>query len=552
MWTEARAIEAIKALEIPHQIRTRDNRLNLHIYMGSIGYLYSVYKITFEAVDEIFQRGDAEKESELLQRLLTVVTSNMELAKLKDMKLQESLSDILSAVKWCTMQFTVTGIKKCLVLRYPLELVAIEFDSLVEKAVMLVRLADRYLQVESWHYAEMSYRSAARILFKVTTPPYLDAINKLARLAPLGLSHSLFAQEKWVDSAHFALIAVLYFPKLPYLKLHPRSLFGGECNALRLRNELSQRIEELTEAGNKASTEVEPPNQCCPTHNKPQKEIWICSQVDVDDNDILSEVDMLSFLLAFHYHFLGEFDKAGPIFSSLADLIPQTAGFLSYYAKAPVQVDAIELQRDSLVQVDPLSLDEAKLRKLAVRMMDSKDGVECCDRKYRLRSYTKCFIASEAITWITENMNVLGGRNGAIGILRQMQKHKWLYHVSLEHAIKDEFLFFHWCDPRLLSPIRKQGYLQKKGSLYIWYRRWVQLHSEAIAVFESPDCPRPLSVHSLDPSKPDIKFGIAVEGGTTVLKFLDGKETVIFTSSGKDGLEINEWFKAMFTNNSDA
>ncbi|KAL3921620.1 MAG: hypothetical protein SGILL_002658 [Bacillariaceae sp.] len=70
------------------------------------------------------------------------------------------------------------------------------------------------------------------------------------------------------------------------------------------------------------------------------------------------------------------------------------------------------------------------------------------DRFFRLKKYRKCFVASDAVTWMVKN-NLAQSREEAVDLGRRMEAEIGLWrHVVNEHHFADEYLFFHIVDNR--------------------------------------------------------------------------------------------------------
>jgi hypothetical protein len=78
---------------------------------------------------------------------------------------------------------------------------------------------------------------------------------------------------------------------------------------------------------------------------------------------------------------------------------------------------------------------------LLQRFKDPKLGVKVKDRIYHGRIYSKCFVASEAIAWLVENTTA-ESKEDAISFGRHLQRCGFMHHVSKDHELKDEYLFF--------------------------------------------------------------------------------------------------------------
>ena len=105
--------------------------------------------------------------------------------------------------------------------------------------------------------------------------------------------------------------------------------------------------------------------------------------------------------------------------------------------------------------------DGIDLPALAFRMQRS-GGADIADRRYRLRIYPECFVASEGVTWIERALRV--PREKAIGVGQALQAAGLIYHVAREQPFADEELFFRvaqipssWAIERFYSLIRSDA-----------------------------------------------------------------------------------------------
>ena len=105
--------------------------------------------------------------------------------------------------------------------------------------------------------------------------------------------------------------------------------------------------------------------------------------------------------------------------------------------------------------------DGIDLPALAFRMQRS-GGADIADRRFRLRIYPECFIASEGVTWIERALRV--PREKAVAIGQALQAAGLIYHVAREQPFADEALFFrvaqipaNWTIERFYSLIRSEA-----------------------------------------------------------------------------------------------
>jgi Domain found in Dishevelled, Egl-10, and Pleckstrin (DEP) len=129
--------------------------------------------------------------------------------------------------------------------------------------------------------------------------------------------------------------------------------------------------------------------------------------------------------------------------------------------------------------------DGIDLPALAFRMQRS-GGADIKDRRYRLRIYPECFVASEGVTWIERALRVPRGKAVAIG--QALQAAGLIYHVAREQPFADEELFFrvaqipaNWIIERFYSLIRSDAGFTVEDRSYMGTRHSkVFVGSEAV------------------------------------------------------------------------
>ena len=85
------------------------------------------------------------------------------------------------------------------------------------------------------------------------------------------------------------------------------------------------------------------------------------------------------------------------------------------------------------------STNRISLRQLTAQMR-SEDGVEVKTRRYKLKLYHRCFLGSEAVTWLAEKTKL--SRQDAIKLGQKMIDKGFFHHVVDDHQFKDEELFY--------------------------------------------------------------------------------------------------------------
>lgn len=78
------------------------------------------------------------------------------------------------------------------------------------------------------------------------------------------------------------------------------------------------------------------------------------------------------------------------------------------------------------------------------QMRDGKSGISVCDRRYRFRVFTKCFIGNDAVTWLKSKLCC--SREDAAALGRRFLKSGVFHHVCRDHDFKDEYLFYRWLE----------------------------------------------------------------------------------------------------------
>lgn len=75
-----------------------------------------------------------------------------------------------------------------------------------------------------------------------------------------------------------------------------------------------------------------------------------------------------------------------------------------------------------------------------VTRMRTQGGLEIKKRRFRLQSYTMCFVGSEAVDWMIKEYNL--SRVEAVALGNQLKSRGIIHHVTDHHAFKDEYLFY--------------------------------------------------------------------------------------------------------------
>lgn len=88
---------------------------------------------------------------------------------------------------------------------------------------------------------------------------------------------------------------------------------------------------------------------------------------------------------------------------------------------------------------------QLELEELVSRMRDV-NGVLIKDRRYKLKTYPRCFLGTEAQAWLMENFGLPA--EGALRLGQRLIDERWIHHVTHEHDFEDAELFyrFYWDD----------------------------------------------------------------------------------------------------------
>lgn len=150
-----------------------------------------------------------------------------------------------------------------------------------------------------------------------------------------------------------------------------------------------------------------------------------------------------------------------PLFTALlanADVVAASSRRVAPYLRAAAHTTTANVNARLIAQAEADGID---LAALAFRMQRS-GGVEIKDRRYRLRIYPECFVASEGVTWLERALRV--PRDKAVAVGQALQSAGLIYHVAKEQPFADEELFFRvaqiptqWSMERFYSLIRSEA-----------------------------------------------------------------------------------------------
>lgn len=79
-----------------------------------------------------------------------------------------------------------------------------------------------------------------------------------------------------------------------------------------------------------------------------------------------------------------------------------------------------------------------------VARMRNVGGLNIKDRRYRLTLYPQCFVGSEAVEWMSLNLNL--SQEQAVRLGQRLVDEKFIHHVTDEHPFINDFFFyrFYW------------------------------------------------------------------------------------------------------------
>ena len=106
------------------------------------------------------------------------------------------------------------------------------------------------------------------------------------------------------------------------------------------------------------------------------------------------------------------------------------------------------LHQDTKLQAYDRSQSDDWINKIdlkeLVREMRDIGGIKIKDRRYRLTVYPRCFIGSEATTWLVRRFFVAEAE--AVKLGQRLIDAKLLHHVTDSHPFEDGYFFyrFYW------------------------------------------------------------------------------------------------------------
>eukprot|EP01027_Heterolobosea_sp_BB2_P012254 GEZU01017775.1.p1 GENE.GEZU01017775.1~~GEZU01017775.1.p1 ORF type:complete len:167 (+),score=24.38 GEZU01017775.1:240-740(+) len=93
-----------------------------------------------------------------------------------------------------------------------------------------------------------------------------------------------------------------------------------------------------------------------------------------------------------------------------------------------------------------MDISESLFQSIRLRIRNPFNGFPVKDRKYRLKTYPKCFIGGEAVDWFVNNLGL--SRQDSVSLGRLLQERGVFDHVCKDHLFKDEYLFYHFTEKK--------------------------------------------------------------------------------------------------------
>ncbi|MEM9163425.1 MAG: mechanosensitive ion channel domain-containing protein [Cyanobacteria bacterium P01_F01_bin.4] len=129
-----------------------------------------------------------------------------------------------------------------------------------------------------------------------------------------------------------------------------------------------------------------------------------------------------------------------PQLQSMVTTWPNENGPTATETTASTSINLLaDVSNYSAILQTPKSVTAGELDRL-VEQMRGPEGLTIQDRRFRLTVYQKCFVGSEAVTWMVKTQKAT--REAAVRLGQLLVERGILHHVIDEHAFKDEYLFY--------------------------------------------------------------------------------------------------------------
>ncbi|CCQ62015.1 DEP domain-containing protein [Crocosphaera watsonii] len=112
-------------------------------------------------------------------------------------------------------------------------------------------------------------------------------------------------------------------------------------------------------------------------------------------------------------------------------LLEDVTGFIIWQESEEVKLLKLEPKNNGLTNSD--------LEKIVTKVRGEK-GVEIKDRRYLLELYPKCFVGSDLVDWMVDNLSI--PLEKAVKIGQQLVDNKIIHHVHDQHEFENRYLFY--------------------------------------------------------------------------------------------------------------
>ncbi len=109
------------------------------------------------------------------------------------------------------------------------------------------------------------------------------------------------------------------------------------------------------------------------------------------------------------------------------------------FNKSDMEALQEKLRQVSVLIQQPSSLSDKAIVQL-IQQMQGEKGVVVKDRRYGLKTYTDCFIGSEALLWLMAYLKAT--REEALLCGQMLVEKNFIHHVTYEHTLEDDYLFY--------------------------------------------------------------------------------------------------------------